>query len=256
MHITFWLPLPCLLHPIMAEHVTHIQHVLVYEFESGHLAAEAHRNLSQVFGTEAPSERSVRVWFQRFKVGNEKLEDKSGDRLQYRSTKWRIWQSSIYCNGPRSLGIVKKLGQWLPHALGDSNRQRRLDICTQLLSRSRKFDWLDTIVTGDEKWALYVNHTQKCAWCAGDEMADPFVKGEIHERKVMLSVWWGVHGIYRFELPPDNMTVTAAVYCAQLQNLADKIRKEHQKLDNVRLQHDNACPHIAKKTSQKILELG
>ncbi|KAK6763744.1 hypothetical protein RB195_024177 [Necator americanus] len=80
-----------------------------------------------------------------------------------------------------------------------------------------------------------------------------FVKGEIHEKKVMLSVWWRVHGIYRFELLPDNMTVTAEVYCAQLQTLADKIRKEHPKLDNV---HDNARPHIAKKTSQKILELG
>ncbi|KAK6742914.1 hypothetical protein RB195_010280 [Necator americanus] len=71
----------------------------------------------------------------------------------------------------------------------------------------------------------------------------------------MLSVWWGVHGIYRFELLPDNTTVTAEVYCAQLQRLADKIRKEHPKLDNVRLLHDNARPHIAKKPSQKILEM-
>ncbi|KAK6758695.1 hypothetical protein RB195_016115 [Necator americanus] len=86
-------------------------------------------------------------------------------------------------------------------------------------------------------------------------MVDPFVKGEIH-KKVMLSVWWGVHGIYRFELPPDNTKVTAEVCLAQLQRLADKIHREHSKLDNVRLLHDDARPHIAKKTSQKILELG
>ncbi|KAK6734959.1 hypothetical protein RB195_018264 [Necator americanus] len=70
-------------------------------------------------------------------------------------------------------------------------------------------------------------------------MPDPFVKGEIHEKKVMLSVWWGVH--YRFELLPDNTTVNAKVYCAQLQRLADKICKEHSMLDNVRLLHDNAA---------------
>ncbi|ETN79682.1 hypothetical protein NECAME_09666 [Necator americanus] len=59
----------------MAEHSNHFRHVLLYEFESGHPAAEAHRNLGQAFGTEALSERSVRAWFQRFKAGNKKLED-------------------------------------------------------------------------------------------------------------------------------------------------------------------------------------
>ncbi|KAK6757236.1 hypothetical protein RB195_015207 [Necator americanus] len=59
----------------MAEDSTHIRRVLLYEFESGHPAAEAHRNLSQVFGTEAPFERSVCAWFQRFKAGNKKLDD-------------------------------------------------------------------------------------------------------------------------------------------------------------------------------------
>ncbi|KAK6751906.1 hypothetical protein RB195_003368 [Necator americanus] len=107
--------------------------------------------------------------------------------------------------------MVKKLGQWLPHTLSDGNRQRHLDICTQLLSRSRRSKLLGAIVTGDEEWVLYVNHTHKREWCAGDEMPDPFVKGEIHEKKVMLSVWWGVHAIYRFELLQDNKTVTAEV---------------------------------------------
>ena len=36
----------------------------------------------------------------------------------------------------------------------------------------------------------------------------------------------------------------------------DEIRKEHPKLDNVRLLQDNARSHIANKTYQKVLELG
>ncbi|KAK6762540.1 hypothetical protein RB195_023314 [Necator americanus] len=161
----------------MAEHSTHLRHILLYEFESGHPAAEAHRNLNQVFGIEPPSERSVRAWFQRFKAGNKKLEDepRSGivrridsnlsisfdelknlaERHPYEGVRYFAaslgYSLSTVSNDVRSLGLVKKLGQWLPHALSDGNSQRRLDICTQLLSRRRRFDWLDTIVTGDEK---------------------------------------------------------------------------------------------------------
>ncbi|KAK6735696.1 hypothetical protein RB195_018745 [Necator americanus] len=154
----------------MVEHSTHIRDVLLYEFESGHPVTEAHRNLSQVFGTEAHSERSVRAWFQRFKAGNKRLEDelrsgrptaKSFDELknlveQHPYEGMRYFAASLGCsvstvsNGLRFLGMVK----------------------SSLLSRSRIIDWLDTIVTGDEKWIICINHSRKRAWWAGDEMPD------------------------------------------------------------------------------------
>ncbi|KAK6757026.1 hypothetical protein RB195_015077 [Necator americanus] len=160
------------------------------------------------------------VFIMGFKAGNKELEDEtrsgrptatSFDELknlaeQHPYEGVRYFAASLGCslstvsNRLRSLGMVKKLGRWLPNALSDGNRQRRLDFYTQLLSRSFRFD------------------------C--------------------------------FELLPDNATVTAEVYCAQLQRLADKIPKEHSKFDNVRVLRDNARYHIAKKAYQEILELG
>ncbi|ETN71397.1 hypothetical protein NECAME_14236 [Necator americanus] len=110
----------------MAEDSTHIRHVLLYEFESGHTAAEARQNVSQVFGTEAPSERSVRAWFQRFEARNLQLGDepRSGrptaislDELknlaeQHPYEGVRYFAPSLGCpmstvsNGPQFLGVT------------------------------------------------------------------------------------------------------------------------------------------------------
>ncbi|VDO66850.1 unnamed protein product [Heligmosomoides polygyrus] len=129
-------------------------HVLLYEFESGHSATEAYRNLCRVFGSEAASARSVYCWFERFRSGNRSLEDepRSGRLITISLDELRKLAGqhpcesvcyfvaaldcsrSIVDNGLQSLGMDKKLGQWLPHELTDDNRRRRLDICTQLLS--------------------------------------------------------------------------------------------------------------------------
>ncbi|KAK6749828.1 hypothetical protein RB195_002064 [Necator americanus] len=103
----------------------------------------------------------------RLKLGNKNLEDGpcsgrptaiSFDELknlaeQHPYEGVRYFAASLGCSlstvskGLRSLAIVKKLGQWLPHALSGGN-------------------------TGDQKWVLYLSHTHKRAWCAGDEMPD------------------------------------------------------------------------------------
>ncbi|KAK6733091.1 hypothetical protein RB195_017075 [Necator americanus] len=159
-------------------------------------------------------------------AGNKKLEDEirsgrptaiSFDELKnlaeqhpYESVRYFVisfgCSLSTVSDGLRCLGMVKK-----PEAADSTG-------------------W--TPLSLEKKWVLYVNHTHRRAWCTGREMPDPFVKGEIHEKKVMLSVWWEVHGIYRFELLPDNTTVTAEV----LRSTA-KIGR-HPKFDNVRLLHD------------------
>jgi hypothetical protein len=45
----------------------------------------------------------------------------------------------------------------------------------------------------------------------------------------MLSVWWSLRGVEYWELLPDNTTVTAEVYCAQLEKLKEKNRTELSK---------------------------
>ena len=48
---------------------------MLYDFKWGKTTAESHRALSEVFESDAPSERQYQKWFQRFQVGDETIEE-------------------------------------------------------------------------------------------------------------------------------------------------------------------------------------
>jgi histone-lysine N-methyltransferase SETMAR len=58
---------------------------------------------------------------------------------------------------------------------------------------------------------------------------------------------------YSLELLPTNCTITADLYCQQLDRVAAKLQR---KQDKIYFLHDNARPHIARSTCEKLLQLG
>ncbi|EYB98240.1 hypothetical protein Y032_0133g1791 [Ancylostoma ceylanicum] len=52
------------------------QMIMLYEFKLNHSAAEAARNLALAFGSESPSEKTVRCFFAKFAFGDFDLEEK------------------------------------------------------------------------------------------------------------------------------------------------------------------------------------
>lgn len=247
--------------------------LLLHEFRLGHKATEAVRNICISMGEHTVSYDTAKRWFQRFKEGNFDLEDEPHQRrsrainidflkqlideeprLTVRGLADRLGCShSTVDNYLHELGKVWRSGVWVPHDLTQSQRQRRVDLCMQNLTSHRNFEWLRNLITADEKWVLYVNHTRKRQWLSPGQKAVVTPKPDSHQKKVMLSVWWGINGIIHWELLPNNTTVTADLYCAQLDVVAKKLKG---KQDRIYFLHDNARPHIAKKTYEKLLELG
>lgn len=260
----------------MDEVKSRIRHALLYEFDLSHTPGEAARNLHLVFGDDALSERSCRDWFNRFFSGDRNIEDRprSGAPSQVDSDQLlalikadprqsiRDLALVLGCHHSTidrllaKLGKVSKYGSWVPHSLSQDELDNRAEVCVQLLSRSRRMDWLDLIVTGDEKWVLYANHSRKRQWVSVGEQAEPEPKPELHQRKVMLSVWWNVHGVIHYELLPAGATITAISYCDQLQRVQHALQRARPQQEKVYFLHDNARPHSAKMTRQKIIELG
>lgn len=253
-----------------------IRTCLLYDFKSGVKAAESSRRICAAFGSDTVSERTAQDWFKRFRDGDTSIEDRPRSGRPSQVDEERLKQLveadphqtsselaavlglsyGTVINHLHAIGKVNKLDQWVPHDLSDWDRQRRVEAAVSLLSYRRTTAWLDSVVTGDEKWVLHVNVKRKKSWTDVGSSAQTHPKVPRHTRKAMLCVWWDSKGIIYWELLPPNITITATLYCQQLDRLAAKIAELRPGLEKVRFLHDNARPHIARSTREKLLELG
>lgn len=108
----------------------------------------------------------------------------------------------------------------------------------------------------DEKWVALSNPPTRGQWVDDDEEAETVPRKELHGKKFMLAVYWCSKGVVFHELLPNSASITADIFCAQLDEVDRTLRTSFPQIDKVRLLMDNARPHTAKKSQQKIIELG
>jgi histone-lysine N-methyltransferase SETMAR len=215
----------------------HLRHLLLAEFNRGSKAAQAARNICEIYGDGFIPERTAQFWFARFKEGNFSLNDapRSGRPIEIddeeleailqedRHQTTRELAEQLNCspqtvlNHLNKMGKTQKFGCWVPRKLTQDQKNQRVTVCASLLARHRRAQqqhrpFLRLIVTGDEKWCLYVNVKRRPEWVNQGEQASPVAKADLHPKKDMLCVWWDVEGLIHSELLPRNRTITAEVY--------------------------------------------
>ena len=99
---------------------------------------------------------------------------------------------------------------------------------------------------------LYINYTLRRQWLSPGQTGVATPKADLHPKKVMLSVWWGVNGTIHWKILRNGRTITADLYCQQLDRVAEKLKG---KQDRISYLHDNLRPHVAKSTCEKLLKL-
>jgi histone-lysine N-methyltransferase SETMAR len=206
-------------------------------------AAETNRLLVEVYGEHAPSNTTCRDWFRRFKEGDFDVEDKQreGAPQKLQDAELEALLEDDPCQTERelaeqlnvdrstvgkrlhALGLVRKLGNWIPHELKERDIERRKTICELLLQRQQRKGFLHRIVTGDEKWIHYDNPKRKPAWVKPGEAAPSTPKPNIHGSKVMLCIWWDQRGVVYYELLKQGQTISGEVYRRQLMRLKQAI---------------------------------
>jgi len=256
-----------------------IRSCLLYEFKLGAKAIVAARKICMAFGDHAVSSRTAQKWFKRFTSGNYSLTDeaRSGrpkiiendnikEAVESNSSATcadlaQMFNLSAECIRLRlhQMGKTWKLSKWIPHDLSEDNKLSRLSICSANFSRNEKYSFLDSLLTCDEKWILYSNSRRSYHWLSSTDPIPHTPKNSLHPKKILLCVWWTTAGIIHYEFLVTGRTITSGLYCEQLQRVQEALIKKQPSLINrkkVIFLQDNAKPHTAKISREKISELG
>ena len=147
----------------------------------GKTGKEIHSELTEVYGSSAPSYAKVKFWVGEFKRGRTSLEDeaRSGRLLDATDEEMckkvrdlvhsgkliqveEIAQALGISHGSIStilhdrLGMPKLTVRWAPKSLSDEQMATRASVCSALLKHFRsKDDFLLHLVTEDETWVHY-----------------------------------------------------------------------------------------------------
>ncbi|XP_064074382.1 histone-lysine N-methyltransferase SETMAR-like [Vanessa tameamea] len=92
-------------------------------------------------------------------------------------------------------------------------------------------------------------------------MADPAKScptRKLSQKKLLINLWWNSVGVVHFSFLKSGQTVTADIYCHQLQTMKEELAAKQPRLVNRSrplLLYDNARPHTAQQTTIKLDEL-
>jgi histone-lysine N-methyltransferase SETMAR len=255
----------------------------------------ASKELKEVYGADGFHDKTCANWLKRFREGDKGIDDledepRSGRPSNLNDEELRlliemdpkatvrelaeVLQKSVgsVWNHLRDMGLVcflffssnifsflkvSKLGVLVPHRLSDLNKATRFVAATGNLERFENGNLnLDQVLTQDEKWVLYVNVVRKREWRKRGEHATPTAKPGLHPKKVLLCFWWDTEGPVHWELLHQGVSITAEVYCQMLDRVAAALAEKRPHRQNQIFLQDNARPHTARLTQQKLAELG
>ncbi|GFY26847.1 histone-lysine N-methyltransferase SETMAR [Trichonephila clavipes] len=141
----------------------------------------------------------------------------------------------------------------------EKNLSDRVRMCSSHLIRHIKEPFLDNLITGNEKWILYKNIKRKKSYCKPGTSSATVPKPSMHQRKVLLCLWWDRKGPVYYELLKQGKNINMDLYCNQLDKLNAAIKEKRPALASrkgIVIHHDNARPHIAMVTQQKLNVVG
>ena len=252
--------------------------VIRYLYLKGKTGQEIHCELTNVYGSSAPSYAQVKFWVTEFRRGRTSLEDETRSGCPSDATDEeicnKVWDL-VYSDRPVKveeivnalhishgsvstilhdcLGKRKLTARWVPKSLSDKQMATKASVCSALLKRfrSKEDNFLSHLVTVDETWVYYYepeNKAQSCQWVGPGSPRPKKFKTQPSAGKVMATVFWDAQGVIMLDFLAKKSTITGAYYANSLDQLRTAIREKCRgKLSKrILLQQDNARIHTCK----------
>ena len=252
----------------------------------GKTPTETFNLLQEVYGDATMSRTRIFEWHKRFREGREDVEDdpKSGRpttsrtnenvervREKVRSDRRltvRMIVDELSMNSERvwriiteDLGMRKVCAKMVPRLLNDGQKENRVQVCQDILKQLEITpDLLSRVVTGDESWIFEydpLTKRQSLEWKSASSPRPKKARLFKSKIKVMLIVFFDVHGIVHLEFLPQGQTINQNVYKDILRRLMRSVREKRRELWETKswlLHHDNAPAHNALSIRQFLAE--
>ena len=215
--------------------------VIRYFYLKGKTGKEIHGELTDVYGSSAPSYAQVKFWVGEFKRGRTSLEDEARSErpldaydeemckkvrdLVYTNRRIQVDEiaqalgishGNVSTNLYDHLGMHKLTARWVPKSLSDEQMATRASVCSALLKRFRsKDDFLLRLVTVDEIWVHYYepeNKAQSRQWVGSGSLRPKKFNTQPSAGKVMATVFWDAKGVIMLDFLPKRSTITGGYY--------------------------------------------
>ncbi|XKL62031.1 hypothetical protein PGB90_001864 [Kerria lacca] len=160
-----------------------------------------------------------------------------------------IGRSSIATIIREDLDYRKLSCRWVPRLLTDQHKERRFAAAIDFLMRYEREGTalLNRVITRDETWVHY--------HCPESKRQSMHLVKKV--RKLMPTVFWDNQVVILERYCERGQTVNAASYCEILDDLQKAIwRKRPGMGKNVFWIHNNARPHAARLTQEKLQQFG
>lgn len=160
------------------------------------------------------------------------------------------------------LKFRKISARWVPRLLNADQKAARTEISQRLLNRyeAEGDAFLNRILTCDETWVHHYTPESKRSsmeWRRKNEAGPVKAKTKLSAGKILATVFWDYRGVVFVDFLEERRTINATYYCELLDKVKTSYRSKRRgvPIRSVLLLHDNARPHTAALTKDKLTKM-